>query len=348
MKKLVIAALAIGAMASCTKSTVQYEQPGEISLQPVTQKATKAAIDGNDYPDDGHFKVWAWWTKLDAETSLSSIEDPTLYLKDSEFAKKNNDSKWGGCKGDKPYPYYWPTTGSLVFAGYSPASVEGGIFEFQDKTFTLTNFTQSNDIAEAVDLMWFDFTTTSYNQKSNVEINFQHALSWLTFKFNLSTPKTEPMWTITDVKLIGIENKATFTSPNTWTPPQKSDTNADVIHLYNDSENGYTISYDEDGTVLQGTDTGVDGVKNNAVLVIPQSCAKDDASIVITFDQKTYVDGGKLTGQTKTLPLNGDNITNNKWEQGKHYIYTITFGNEILISPKVTNWTGVNQNIEVQ
>lgn len=350
MKKLVIAALAIGAMAACTKSTVQYEQPGEISLQPVTQKATKAAIDGNDYPDDGHFKVWAWWTAKAANTSLSDINNPTLYLQDSEFAKKNNDSKWGGWKDGNPYPYYWPTTGSLVFAGYSPASVGGGTFSFDNGTFTLTDFTQPNDIANAVDLMWFDFTTTSYNQKSNVEINFQHALSWLTFKFNLSTPNTEPMWTITDVKLIGIENKATFTSTNNWTVPVESDTNADVdvIDLFNNSENDYTVRYAEDGTVLPGTDTGVDGVKKNAVLVIPQSCAKDDASIVITFDQKTYVGEGKLTGQTKTLPLNGDNITNNMWEQGKHYIYTITFGNEILISPKVTDWTDINQNIEVQ
>ena len=44
MKKLVFAALTIAAMAACTKSNVQYEQPGEIAFQPVAQKATKATI----------------------------------------------------------------------------------------------------------------------------------------------------------------------------------------------------------------------------------------------------------------------------------------------------------------
>ena len=95
MKKLVITALAIGAMASCTKSTVQYEQPGEISLQPVTQKATKAAIDGNDYPEEGHFKVWALWTANAAESSASAIPE-TLndnyveYINGGELVKKKD------------------------------------------------------------------------------------------------------------------------------------------------------------------------------------------------------------------------------------------------------------------
>ena len=103
-------------------------------------------------------------------------------------------------------------------------------------------------------------------------------------------------------------------------------------------------------------------VRNNAVLIIPQSCApvvpaKDgnpavpaEAELVITYNLNTYVGNGVLSGQTVTLPLNGTNITNNMWEPGKHYIYTITFGgNEILIAPTVTDWTDVNvDNIPVQ
>ena len=75
MKKLVIAVLAIGAMAACTKQNVQFEQPGEISIQPVAQKATKAAVDGTYYPtgEAYNFNVWAWWSLQNAGTALNAF-----------------------------------------------------------------------------------------------------------------------------------------------------------------------------------------------------------------------------------------------------------------------------------
>ena len=117
MKKLVLAVLAIGAMAACTKSNVQYEQPGEISLQPVAQKATKAAVDGTNYPtgEAYNFNVWAWWGDYNAGTELAYFTVTTPFIAQGTF-KHRNDNSWGGVT-----PYYWPTKGSLVFAGYSPA-----------------------------------------------------------------------------------------------------------------------------------------------------------------------------------------------------------------------------------
>ena len=118
MKKLIIAALAIAAMAACTKSNVQLEQPGEIAFQPVAQKATKAAVTGTWYPTDSkyNFNVWAWW----AEDGKNDVTDfKTVYINDQTFVARDNE-KWGG----EGKAYYWPTTGSLYFAGYSPASIQ--------------------------------------------------------------------------------------------------------------------------------------------------------------------------------------------------------------------------------
>ena len=350
MKRLVIAALAIGALAACTKSNVQLEQPGEISFQPVAQKATKAAVDGNAYPTDAAYKfnVWAWWGADNAGTALANFEGDTPYIAEGTFEHRGSGS-WGGST-----PYYWPTKGSLVFAGYSPASATGTFeYEFASKTFTATDYVQSNVIANANDLMWFDVTDESYDQKGTdgkgVPVKFQHALSWLTFKFNLKDDETAARWTITDVKLVGIEDKATFTAVKkgvkTWTTAVKSGDSKDEISVVTGAN--YTVTYANGGTVLPGTDAGTN-VKTNAVLVIPQSCAKDNASIVITYNMKTYVGNGVLTGQTVTLPLNGSQITNNMWEPGKHYIYTITFGaNEILIAPTVADWVDVEPEIEI-
>ena len=371
MKRLVIAALAIAAMAACTKSNVQYEQPGEISLQPVAQKATKAAVDGTYYPTetDYNFNVWAWWADKNAGTALAEFTSTTDYIAEGTFTARNNVS-WGGVT-----PYYWPTKGSLVFAGYSPASanVEGTDFEYYltpqgtegegdyiaPNTLLITNYIQPNTIADAKDLMWFDATDVSYDhngaESKGVPVQFKHALSWLTFKFNLLSAATAEMWTITDVTLKGIEDKATlFTAVKgatpTWNAVVKSDDDMDVIDVYTESTD-YLVKYVDGGTVLPGTDVWTEGtyVKTNAVLVIPQSCAQAEASIVITYDMKTYVGNGVLTGQTVELPLTGTQITDNMWQPGKHYIYTITFGaNEILIAPTVEDWTDVPVEVPVR
>lgn len=365
MKKFVIAALAIGAMAACTKSNVQFEQPGEISFQPVAQKATKAAVDGTFYPTDAayNFNVWAWWGNEAAGTELNSFDETiTPYIAKGTFAAKDNIS-WGGLT-----PYYWPTTGSLVFAGYSPASATGTFeYDIAANTLKITDYVQPNTISDAQDLMWFDVTDKSYdnNGTAGVPVTFKHALSWLTFKFNLKDASTAPMWTITDVQLVGIEDKASFTAEKSktpiWTIATKSDEDKDVIDIY--SGTAYTVAYVAEGTVLPETDESGTNVKTNAVLVIPQSCASGtpgtpgtpavpaDAELVITYNLKTYIgENNYLTGQTVTLPLNGTQITNDKWEPGKHYIYTITFGNnEILIAPEVTDWVDVPvDNIPVQ
>lgn len=354
MKKLVLAVLAIGAMAACTKSNVQYEEPGEISLQPVAQKATKAAVDGTEYPTSINFNVWAWWRNCDANTDLDEFIDPdtdpddvepTPYIAKGEFEYKSGTS-WGGTT-----PYYWPTKGSLVFAGYSPADASGTFsYTLGTNTFAVTDYVQSSNIAETKDLMWFDVTDVSHNQNgtSGVPVEFKHALSWLTFKFYLKESTTPEYWTIKSVVLKGIETTADFTASTTntaWTTP--TDAPTEGITVYSNTT-GHLVkkTYDtDDDAILENT--------HNGVLIIPQSCAPSngtnpaDAELVITYDLKSPT-GRILTDQNVSLPLNGTSINDNKWNPGKHYIYTITFGaNEIRIAPTVEGWTDVPVEVPV-
>ena len=343
MKKFVIAALAIGAMAACTKSNVKFEQPGEISFQPVAQKATKATSTSTTYPTDEKFNVWAWWddsSVSDAPTYADFVANS--YISEGEFKNKVGTS-WGGTD-----PYYWPTTGSLVFAGYSPASAMTNPSQFSynlsDKTFKATDYVQSRELANTTDLMWFDVTDKSYNSNTNknsqnVDVNgvpvvFKHALSWLTFQFKLKDADVPEKWRITKVILTGIEDKATFTAEKganpSWTTPIYSQDGADK-----DQFTVFTGSHTVTNTavVLEGTGTG--STDEGSVIVIPQSCAESAAELVITYDL-TGTPGNVLSGQTVALPLN---VTGNAWKSGYHYIYTITFGgNEILIVPEVTAW----------
>lgn len=340
MKKLMFAAFAIAAMAACTKSNVEFEQQNEIAFQPVSQKATKAAVVGTYYPieDAYNFNVWAWWGDKPANTPEAEIASfNTVYINKQTF-KARDYVNWGGY--DKPY--YWPTTGSLFFAGYSPANAPGG-FEYShgEKKFVITGYEQSDDISKTTDLMWFHLTDKSYDRTTpSVPVQFHHALSWLSFRFNLEHPYTPTDWTVTSVKLTGIETKGNFTAEKNGTSTQqgkaewKDLTNTvDELLVYNKA-GGYPVAYvtsdydplADDPSVLENT--------KNGVLVLPQSCAPTDASLVIKFEQKAP--SGNSVPQTKTLSLDGES---DSWLPGKHYIYTITFGaEEILIAPTVVDW----------
>ena len=354
MKKLVFAALAIGAMAACTKSAVQYEQTGEICLQPVAQKATKAAVDGTFYPaDEEHeFNVWANWHAVTNE-GTSSFGEP--YINQGTFSARDL-VVWGG----KDPKYYWPTTGQLAFAGYSPAKAKDNAefnYSFTDKTITIKGYTQDTDISQTNDLMWFDFDGNYYTnpgttQANSVPVTFKHALSWLTFKFNLKESSTPRNWVVKNLTLKGIETIGDFNSANIDSNPKDAWTFAEnavpyEVTVYSQpNSQPKEISYNENPEALENTPNGV--------LIIPQACDWSNASLVVTYDLKkqgvkdnqgneTY-----LQDQKVTLDLSVG-VDNNKWLPGKHYIYTIIFGaNEILISPDVKDWTDEYVNIEVQ
>ena len=352
MKRLVIAALAIGAMATCTKSNVQYEQPGEISLQPVAQKATKAAVDGTYYPTETayNFNVWAWWADETAGTALAEFTSTTDYIAEGTFTARNNVS-WGGVT-----PYYWPTKGSLVFAGYSPASakVEGTEFKYYltaqgtageggyiaPNTLRITNFTQPIELEQTHDLMWFDVTDNSHNNNgtAGVPVTFKHALSWLTFKFVLADNITTHQWEITDVKLQNVNTKGDFIATKS-----EGVINAGTWTLStNDADKKVMTVYDTNTHIVSTTPTKLEKAENG-VVVIPQECVK--LYIIYNLTAST----GEKISQDVTLDL-ATGIAEGKWLPGKHYIYTITFGaNEILIAPQVADWEDVEvENIPVQ
>ena len=334
MKKLIIIALIIGFASACTKSSIRYEQPGEISFRPVTAMTTKAAISGTTYPEDSTFNVWAWWGDVPENTSLSKFPSGAeMYLNKRPFGKDENGNSWVGLD----VPYFWPTRGSLVFAGYSPVSAKAQNFSYSwsNKTMTITAYEQSTDISKTVDLMWFDVTERSYTDNNNrnpqdvavdgVPVVFKHLLSWLTFKFTKSDN------IITGVELLGIETKARFTSsPAAGTENWTDHTDSSTMPVWRGSE-----KITDGEKVLESTDNGV--------LVIPQPCTAEHVQLQIRY--KTSETGNE---NTKTVYLTAG-ADGHIWKPGKHYTYTITFGqNEILVLPDVTDWETVTVDIEVQ
>lgn len=334
MKKLVLAALAIGAMAACTKSNVQFEQPGEIAFQPVAQKATKAAVDGTVYPVDKSFKVWAWWDDVAPSDEPIYANYTKQYIDAGKFIAKDNFN-WGG-----ETPYYWPTSGSLVFAGYSPADAEGTFNYILDiTTFKAEGYVQSEKVSETNDLMWFDVERSHLKNpgtgdKKGVPVVFKHALSWLTFNFVLDKEIENHQWEITGVTLKQVNTKGNFEAvksdkaadAGTWTLSTDAADKKDMTV--------YTKTGDATSRFITTTSTPYENTENG-VVVIPQQCVKLHVNYNLTAST------GVVIPQEVTLDLTAGTDGSN-WLTGKHYVYTVVFGaNEILVSPSVHDWEDV-------
>lgn len=334
MKKIMIIAAAVAAMAACTKSTVVYEDSTEIGISPVNYSTTKAVlgpIGGNDYPYDETFGVFAYHTSQDAGTAIGEATTLDMYLENVEFAKKG-EKTWGG----KEHAYYWPKTGSLYFVGYSPYGYGSKSFDTSTKTLTISDFTQGDyeytdgtatpEGYNMVDLMWFDITKASANTGAP-GVTFTHALSYLTFELSASSNDYDNLFTVTDVYLENVNNQGTFTAQlngnRTWTGLS----GASALNLYSDRT----------GTaIVNGTGFTIDDV-----LVIPQEAA----NLVIKYKQKAYAGSTHEIKQEFKVKLTGgdQNASHSNWYYARHYYYKITFSaNEILLTPSIENWVSVS------
>lgn len=367
MKKLLIMAGAVAAMAACTKSEVVYDDNDtEIGLAPVNYTTTKADVPGpvenTAYPAEEEFNVFALYTSSPDGTNFNAITDYTTYFKNATFTARDN-KVWGGVT-----PYYWPKTGSLFFSGYSPAYIaqsqeSSPTIEYSTtygSRLTIPNFVQGEYVYTdggstpneytMVDLMYFDVWPGS-NSESNAgtsgyPVVFNHALSWLTFNFDVSGNQLNDLFTITKVTLQNVGTCSTFRSGTGLSDDHKPKWSSTVwpkdIVLYDNS------AHDSKGanklTYVNNAKFKIDDV-----LVIPQAIPGYDnnTTIKIEFTQKASLNDPEIP-QTQTLNLSGGDGTGNdssQWIINKHYTYNITFtGSEILIAPSVKNWQTVDSD----
>ena len=313
MKKFFFSILAVGAIVACTKSEVKYAGETEIAFRPVASVATKAnvmhAIDGTDYPAAETFKVYAYW-KSDkvAGTDHSEFADAAKYIDGKEFAKSVDGTLWRGAKK----PYYWPKTGSMVFACLSPADapVTNITHNVVNDQFAF-GYASPATTAETIDLMWTD-ATVSYNEKTavpGVPVTFKHALSWITFKVKGDEVTSGGNFVINNLTINEVRPLGSFLSAGReW---QITGFPVDVTVF--DGEKNLTT----EPVVIENVDRGT--------LVIPQVNDTKNYKATIKFTNNL---GDEVIKEVVTVDLG------NGWEIGKHYTYDITFtAKEILIEP---------------
>ena len=341
--KNILYILAVLTLVACSKSEVAYDtaNEGELVVVPAACNITKAAITDGIYPEENHISLFAFHApgiSSGAVTDYSMFVETYLYDTEYFYTGADQSTKiWGGLKSS----YYWPITGSLVFAGYSldaPTTVgeraESSkigtkvVYTLADDKLEIEGYTQSLDPASTFDFLYFGRTQNSYNNRRTgdpIALEFKHALSWITIEVlgGEGALIDGHVWSVTNVKLAGVQNIGDFTYTGTAT-----DTKVEW--------DTPTAASDAEFVVFAGskplTDemTAIEDV-TNATLVIPQPATM----LYVTIQ---YLSPANDT-ITEVIEIDLSEYTTAGWEAGKRYTYKLTFApSEIIVAPIVETW----------
>lgn len=326
-KSLTLIALGAIALGACTKTEVSYEATGEIGFAPVARmNGTKAtAIPSTVFPEAWNLKVYGYYDNTVAVGQPYSDGHFTEeYLPGVEFAKNARGASAGYWLG-KEHAYYWPKTGSILFAAYAPADYAAATVAHNkaNNTFSVTEMAQPTDFSKTVDLLYSPYTT-SYNN-TVVHMQFAHAFSWITLKAQADDKISVKIKSIT---LKGMAQKGKADVLPTWTVSGAQD---------------LSVFTSAAGTAVTNELVEFADAKES-VLLFPQALG-DNAVLEITYAMDkgdgTFIDQAPYSVVLNTLKSGNVEITN--WEAGKHYFYNIIFGaaDEIQIAPTVKEWEEV-------
>ena len=375
MKKVFVTLLAVASVIACSKSNVEFEETSEIGLKPVAYNMTKSMMTGTTFATSQSFNVWAFYKQLPTGYSIEEwMKDgaaQTTYIDEKKFVH-NDASTW---KGETSY--YWPKVGSLLFAAYYPTAVADKVaynFDGTKNEMSITGYEPGRVMASddtnpdySEDLMYANMTSTSVSS-NNVALIFNHALSWITVKVqqSVNTGETGPKITVNSVTFEKVSTKGDATvnnipqsvgaagetkdtyDPIKWVP---SGVAADIQKIEVITEE---LVDDDGNTIMDGDETVkgiVLGTDAKALEYEPLFIPQPMTNMVVNYTIESG-DGSSFT-ETTTITLNALKTTDGKeatnWEPGKHYTYTITIGTtEILIQPKVTDWTPESYSYNIQ
>lgn len=335
MKKTVfIAALAIAALASCSK-TVEEGLQSEVVFQVARYKGVTKAGEPEDYKDNHQnvpFGAFAWYKGVQATDNADFMVNQEVSYSDPVWRPNGTT-------------YYWPKSGSIDFICYSPYTADGTNAPLPVITEDSISY-PAWDVAahQDVDIMYADKVTGLTNNTntyyySGVPTLFHHALAKVNFQITaaytevidtLTGTKTKWEIEVESVKINNILSSGSFTlnlNGTTWDKPADADGNCVW------TPDGSTTDLDLD---LSNLDTPLqkDSLYNldSGVLVMPQVLTGGNQEVVIKVTITTYRDINDGNGYVQVLQENGVEIQGNlsagsmdAWEMNQNVTYSFNF-----------------------
>ena len=345
--KRILSILAAIAVVACSKTETTYDQTGdtEIVVAPVATMITRAAIADGVYPEANHIALFAFhspYVKAGNVTNYALFNNSYLYDTEYYYTGVEQSTRiWAGLNSS----YYWPITGSLVFAGYSlqapetagtasPQIGESVTYDLVSDLMKIDGYVQSASPATSFDLLYFGRSSASYNNRRTgdpISLDFKHALSWITIsvKGGSGALIDGRKWTVTDVRLEDVHTTGDFTYDGLSTPSVDWEVPSEVTSLpANPSD---IVVYTGTPKVLTGSMTVIENTENGT-LVIPQ--AAKNLKVTIAYKSPAGAD----IEEEIDIDLSDYTPT---WIAGKRYTYELTFDpQEIKVAPIVETWPG--------
>lgn len=348
-KHLVLGALAVLALAACTKSeVVELNRGNEISLSAVSGKNLTKAADGycnSSLP--ASFNVWA-----------STTTDKKVYFTNETYTNYSGTYK-------STTAHYWPAVNLDFFAA---KNYDGATVNFNPSAtepFTFTDYTVNSSVAAQTDFI-YAVNKDQAKGTGTAPLNFRHALSQIEFKATNSNANLRVF--IDGVTVANVKSKGDFKVSGETDGPFVDHTHTfDPAHPDSDSRDvdsrgkwsnqntndSYSVSFDEkdvaSGTTVPLTYSA--GEHNvNSMYLLPQNlevwtsgAAQDpsqdkayflvnaliynvaDPSVSFVKANNVVLWGKEDAGVWKTKPIAVKIPSGLTWEDGKRYVYTFNF-----------------------
>ena len=211
-------------LGACAKTQVVGDDRPEIVMDRLQTKA--------DYPEGGVFGIYAYHLPVPSGSARLESWKPdvaTAYLQNAAFRYEDSEAAGYDTANKTHKPYYWPLSGSLVFAGYSPHVDESSAVTAvslsdnisvgrPENPHIIIDFTQNAVPGEMVDLLYFTMMPKSVSKEdSPVSIAFSRAMS----KVSISFKDPNGYYRIRNVRLKDCINQGKFyaaVESSGWSP----------------------------------------------------------------------------------------------------------------------------------
>jgi len=251
--------------------------------------------------------------------------------------------------------YFWPKTGKLTFAAYSPANA-AGTYTHTANGLQITGFTVPA-VGEQYDLMYSDraynrtssdnnYSGSATNTYDGVDIVFHHALSSIVFKVGTAedySTDADIDFTIKSITIKNVYNAGNFNETlsdgngsTTRTPAWTATGNADAQY----------VAFTGDFAVPEDGETYTEPTGAADLILLPQSFESNaDAVVLVEYTYKTAASDEILATETFQLK-SATNAT--AWVPNTRYTYRIIFGlDKITFAPVGEPWDDVTVTPEI-
>lgn len=315
-KSLFIMALGAIALTSCSQDEVIEVQKDAITFSTVGDNVGRATETSTNSIDE--FKVWGVLTQ-DGGTNYYT------YINGLECTRAETGTQWLNHNSG----YYWPE-GTMDFYAVSPNSLTatlGTASVLANNQATISDVEIAANATTQTDIL-YAVATNQVKQTTSVDLNFQHALTQVSFKVKVAeTFKQSVKVVVNSISVKNLQYKGDYSLPKTGST---NDDNIGSWTMDADIQDfsvsvGQTLNY----TYNELNPAAVETATIPSMFLMPQGLAASTPAVwtsggCFVLDVDVYaqtIEGTeiKLVDELTYVPYTFN------WEEGNHYTYTFIY-----------------------